>query len=99
MKHPLDGSVEEHGVIEIGDLAVEPQVDAGDRRVLKMADLFTESSALGSLGDNSFQRVKGEGEDQEVKIAIPEHKTRRRWGIRSIIIVRLWVVGKIHLKC
>jgi len=31
VKHPLDGPVEQDGVIELADLAIEPEMDAGDR--------------------------------------------------------------------
>ena len=40
MEHPLDGAVEEHGVVEIGNLAVEPEVDAGDWGSFEVADLL-----------------------------------------------------------
>jgi hypothetical protein len=32
MEHPLNGAVEEHRVRQIGDLAIEPEVNTGDRR-------------------------------------------------------------------
>jgi hypothetical protein len=38
VEHPLDGAVEQHGVIEVGDLAVEPEVNAGDRGGLEVGE-------------------------------------------------------------
>ena len=37
VEHPLDGAVEQRGVRQVGDRAVEPEVDAGDGRVLECA--------------------------------------------------------------
>ncbi len=64
MEHPLDGAVEEDGVVEIGDLAVEPEVDAGDGRGFEVADLLADRGALGRVGKDSIESVEGEGEDQ-----------------------------------
>ena len=32
VKHPLDSAIEEDGMIELADLAIEPQVNTGDGR-------------------------------------------------------------------
>src|SRR5450755_2552403 len=36
VKHPLNSPVEQDGMIEFGDLAIEPEMNTGDRRGRKM---------------------------------------------------------------
>src|SRR5208282_2838681 len=38
MKHPLDGAVEQNGVIEFADLTIKPDLYASDRRRRELAE-------------------------------------------------------------
>ena len=67
MEHPLNRAVEQHGMIEIGNLAIEPEVDAGDGRVFEMESLFAQRGALGRVGQDAIQGVEGKCQDQEVE--------------------------------
>jgi hypothetical protein len=63
VEHPLDGAVEKDGVVEVGDLTVEPEVDAGDGGGFEVGDFFAEWCAVGSLRENFVEGVEGKGED------------------------------------
>src|SRR6266576_3595731 len=54
-------------MIEIGNLLVEPEMDAGDGRVLEVADLLTNCLALSLCGQKGLKRIKGEREDEIVE--------------------------------
>ena len=84
VEHPLNGSVEEDGVVEIGNLAVEPEVDAGDGRVLEVSDVLAQRRALGSLREDAVERVEGQGEDDVVEgLKTARGLDRGRWLIRA----------------
>ena len=63
MEHPLDGAIEQHGVIEIGNPAVEPEMDAGDRGSLETRQRGPEGLAFGSRREHAGEGVKGHGQD------------------------------------
>src|ERR1700733_252368 len=67
VKHPLNCSVEQDGVVEIAYLAVEPEMDPGDGRGFEVGDGFAERGAFGFIGKDAIERVEGEREDQEVE--------------------------------
>src|SRR5437868_7649354 len=54
-------------MIEIGNLLVEPEMDASNRRVLEVADLLTNCLALSLCGQKGLKRIKGEREDEIVE--------------------------------
>ena len=45
MEHPLNGAVEKNGVIEVGDLAIEPEMDPGDGAGFEMGELLARGAA------------------------------------------------------
>ena len=102
MEHPLDGAVEQDGVIEIGNLAVEPEVDAGDGRVFKVRELFANGRALGGFGKNAIESVERKGQDQEIKIPTRPCKLRRDKGgapsCHSIILPIFSLVPELQLN-
>src|SRR5947209_7154653 len=40
MEHPLNGAVKQHSMVQFRNRAVEPEVNAGDRRSLEMIQLL-----------------------------------------------------------
>jgi hypothetical protein len=80
VEHPLDGAVEQDGVVEVGDLAVEPQVDAGDGGVLEVGELLADGCALGRFGKNAVEGVEGEREDEVVKVPTLSARNATRVG-------------------
>ena len=54
VEHPLNGAVEEDGVVEVGNLAVEPEVDAGDGGGFEVAELLADGGGLGGVGKDAF---------------------------------------------
>src|SRR5262249_31347166 len=67
MEHPLDGAVKQHSMIETGNLAVEPEMDAGDGRIFEVRDLFSERCALGRLRKRRLECVERKRDDQIVE--------------------------------
>src|ERR1700726_783357 len=62
VKHPLNGAVEEGGGIEIGNLTVEPQVNAGDGRGFEVAEFLANRCALRSLGKDAVEVIERQRE-------------------------------------
>ena len=67
MEHPLNGSVEKDGVVEVGYLAIEPEMDAGDGTGFEVGQVFAQRGGGGSLRKDVFDGVEGESEDQVVE--------------------------------
>ena len=62
MEHPLHGTVEEDGVVDVGDLAIEPEVDAGDGRVFEVGEIFAQGRGFGKLREDAIEALEGQGE-------------------------------------
>ena len=41
LEHQLDGAIQQNGMWQVADLAIEPQVDAGNRRCFKVRELVS----------------------------------------------------------
>src|SRR5579872_1771139 len=70
VEHPLDGGVQQDRVVEGGNFAVEPQVNARDGRVLELAELRGQLSAAFVLRQRGQQRghgFEGQGDDHTVR--------------------------------
>ena len=67
MKHPLDRAVEEDGVVEVGDLPVEPEVDAGNGSGVEMVEILTKRDALGGVRKHAIESIERQSEDQVVE--------------------------------
>jgi hypothetical protein len=67
VEHPLNGAVEQDRVVKIGNLPVEPEVNAGDGGGFKVSELLAERSTLGSFGKNAVEGIEGQGEDEIVE--------------------------------
>src|ERR1700722_4744745 len=67
VKHPLDGTVEQDGVVEIGVLAVEPEVDAGYRGGFEGTEFFANRGASGSIGKDTVEVLERQSEDEIVE--------------------------------
>ena len=63
----MNGAVEEYGVVEIGNLAVEPEVNAGDGRGFEVADLFAKRRAFWDLRKDTVEIIEGQREDEIVE--------------------------------
>ena len=50
VEHPLDGPLQQHSVFQRRDLAVEPQMNAGDGRGFKLAQLLPQRLHLRRVG-------------------------------------------------
>ncbi len=61
MEHPLDRAVEQDGVIEIADLAIEPEVDAGDGAGFKVGEFFAQGRGVGGFGQDAGDIVERQG--------------------------------------
>jgi hypothetical protein len=68
LEHPLDGAVEQDGVWQVGDLAVEPQMDAGDGRAFEFLDGGGEVATGGVVGEELRDGEVRNGEDAEVEV-------------------------------
>ena len=55
MKHPLDSAIEEDGMVEVRDLSVEPEVDAGYGSGFEMVEILTKGYALGGSGEHAIE--------------------------------------------
>src|ERR1700733_5729937 len=54
-------------MVEVGDLAVEPQVDTGDGCGLKVGELLAQGCGFRSLGQDAVEIFEGQSEDKVVK--------------------------------
>ena len=75
MEHPLDGAVEEDGVVEVGDLAVEPEVDAGDGRVFEVVEISREGVRSRGQRGAAIESIERQSEDQVVEYLFPVGKS------------------------
>jgi len=69
VEHPLNRRIEQDGVVQVGDFAVEPEVNAGDGRVLELSEVGVERLAAGILGQGGQERghgLEGKREDDGV---------------------------------
>ncbi len=62
VEHPLNGSVEKNCVWEVGDLAVEPEMDAGDRGGLKVREFFAQILRLQRVGQQLGKGIEWDGQ-------------------------------------
>jgi hypothetical protein len=60
VEHPLRGAVEQDGVVQFGDLAIEPEVNAGDRAGFEVGELFAQGRGVGVLGQYTVKSVEGQ---------------------------------------
>src|SRR5690242_9604797 len=67
MKHPLDGAIEQHSMIEVGYLPIEPHVNPGDRRVLKFRDFLADWRASRRIREQGRESIEGKGGDQIIE--------------------------------
>src|SRR5882762_4095150 len=79
----------------MGNLAVEPEMDAGDGRGLEVADHLTHRSGLGCLRENPINPLKGQRQHQVIEhffaLADAESHSRR---LDTKLIER---AAKLHL--
>ena len=54
-------------MVEIGNLAIEPQMNARDGRVLEVCKLLANRRTLWSIGKDAIQGVEGKRHDEIVK--------------------------------
>jgi len=54
-------------MVESGDLAVEPEVDAGDGSGFEVGELVAEGRGFWSLGQDAVEIFEGQGEDEVVE--------------------------------
>src|SRR5215468_947480 len=73
VKHPLDRAIEQHRMIEICDLAIKPEVDTCDWRVLKVRDLFADRSAFCCRREKRLESLEGKRENQVIETSIGCH--------------------------
>ena len=68
VEHPLDAGVEQGGVFEVGDGAIEPEVDGGDGGVGEVGerrlDALARRGVFGERGEEACGLLEGEGEEQ-----------------------------------
>src|SRR5690348_17331971 len=67
MEHPLNGAIKQHGMVELGNLPIEPQVYPSDRRVFEMRDLLAQRHTLRRVGQNAIQGIEGKRDNQIVE--------------------------------
>ena len=58
-------------MVEVGDLAIEPEVNAGDGTGFEVGEVFAQGRGVGSLWQDTVDRVEGEGEDEIVERLFP----------------------------
>src|ERR1700722_6529176 len=68
VKHPLDGAVEENGMVEVGDFWAEPKRDAGDGGPFEVAEFLANGSAFWGVRKNAVEAIEGQCEDEIVKL-------------------------------
>ena len=71
MEHPLNSSVEQDGVVEVGDLAIEPEVNAGDGRGFEVGELIAQGRGFRALRQHALEAVEGQSENQIVERLFP----------------------------
>ena len=54
-------------MVEVGDLAIEPEMDAGDRRSLEAAESLPQRLGRRGLGQQARQHVERHGGNHEIK--------------------------------
>src|SRR5262249_4803731 len=63
VEHPLNGSVEQNGVVEIRYLPVEPEVNAGNRRIFEFRDLLANGTAFRRIREQGIESIEWKGQD------------------------------------
>ena len=68
VEHPLNAGVEQRGVFEIGDGAIEPEVDGGDGGMGEVGerglDTLAGSGGFGERGEEPGSLLEGQSEEQ-----------------------------------
>ncbi len=72
VEHPLDAGVEQGGVLEVGDGAIEPEMDGGDGGVGEVGerglDALARRGVFGERGEEACGLLEGEGEEQAGRV-------------------------------
>jgi hypothetical protein len=63
VEHPLNGSIEQDGVIEVADLTIKPEMDTGDRTGFEVREIFAEWHGFGSFWENASDGVERQGKN------------------------------------
>ena len=82
VEHPLDGAVKQHGVIEIADLTIKPEMDAGDRRSRELAERRRQRRSRRIIRQHASQHIKRNGQNQIVEflfLSVRRNTYRRKF--------------------
>ena len=88
VEHPLDGAVEKNGVVEIGDLAIEPEMDSGDGGGFEVGDFSLSGSLFGVFGRTLSRASKGSARIRKSK-SPPLPTAGRNWASAGWLFVSL----------